>query len=67
MWDYCDVRARRLGLLDTKLSQAAAMFVALIIVKLVPRIMDVCVWWFVVLAIVFAVKPLITFFGRGDG
>lgn len=65
MWGYFDTRARRLGILDTKLAQAAAIFFALIVVKLFPRIMDVKIGWFVLLAVVCAVKPLITFYGRG--
>jgi hypothetical protein len=65
MWEYFDKRARRLGILDTKLVQAAAIFFALVIVKLVPQIMELSVWWFVVLAVVCAIKPMITFY-RGD-
>jgi hypothetical protein len=63
MWAYFDERARRLGILDTKLAQAAAIFFALIVVKLVPQIMDVSVWWFVLLAVLCAIKPLIAFYG----
>ncbi|MHC4137638.1 MAG: hypothetical protein ACYS0K_22050 [Planctomycetota bacterium] len=58
-----DRRARRLGIIDTKLAQGAAIFFALVIVKLVPQIMSVSVWWFVGLAVLFAIKPGITFFG----
>jgi hypothetical protein len=64
-WTYFDERARRLGILDTKLAQAAAIFVALIIVKLVPAIMSVSIWWFFVLAVLCAIKPLMTFYGTG--
>ncbi len=63
IWEYLDRRARRLGILDTKLAQAAAIFFALVIVKLVPQIMNVSIWWFVLLAIVCALKPIITFYG----
>ena len=66
MWEYLDRRARRLGILDTKLAQAAAIFFALVIVKLIPQIMDVSIAWFGLLAILFAVKPMITFFGSKD-
>lgn len=62
MWNYFDKRARRLGILDTKLAQAAAIFFALVIVKLIPRIMEANVWWFVLLAVLCAIKPLITFY-----
>ena len=65
-WGYFDKRARRLGILDTKLAQAAAICVALIVVKLFPQIMELDVWWFVLFAIVLAIKPLITFYGRNN-
>ena len=63
MWEYLDKRARRLGILDTKLAQAAAIFFALVIVKLIPQIMKLNIWWFVLLAILCAIKPVITFCG----
>jgi len=63
IWSDMDARARRLGILDTKLAQGAAIFFALAIVKVFPRVMDVELWWFVVLAAACAVKPIITFFG----
>ena len=65
MLAYFDERARRLGILDTKLAQAAAIFFALIIVKLIPQVMNVNIWWFVLLTVLCAIKPLITFFGSG--
>ncbi len=64
LWTFFDERARRLGILDTKLAQAAAMFVALIIAKAFPQIMDVAVWWFILLGVLCAVRPVRTFFGR---
>jgi hypothetical protein len=61
-WTDMDGRARRLGILDTKLAQAAAIFFALAVVKIVPGIMAVSVWWFVGLAVVCAARPIRTFF-----
>jgi hypothetical protein len=63
LWEYFDQRARRLGILDTKLAQASAAFFTLVIVKLVPQIMSVGIGWFALLTILCAVKPLITFYG----
>lgn len=65
LWEYFDSRARRFGIVDTKLALGAAMFLALVIVKLVPRILDVSVWWFVVLWIAFGIHPMIVYFGKG--
>ena len=64
MWSYFDKRARRLGILDTKLAQGAAMCIALILAKLIPEILTVNTWVFVVLAGLFAIKPILTFFGE---
>ncbi len=63
--EYFDSRAKRLGIVDTKLVQGAAIFFALVIVKLVPGILKLNVWWFVVLCIFCAIKPVLVFFGSG--
>ncbi len=65
MWSYFDERARRLGILDTKLAQAAAIFLTLFIVKLIPQILDLDAWVFALLAVLCAVRPLIVFYGKG--
>ncbi len=63
LYESLDQRARRLGIVDTKLAQGAAIFSVLIIVKLVPEILNVSVWWFVALTVACAIKPMLTFFG----
>lgn len=62
MWSYMDDRAKRLGILDTKLAQGASMFFALTMAKLIPQIMDVNIVWFILLGLICAIKPIITFF-----
>ncbi len=62
-----DARIKRFGVLDVKLAQGAAIFLALIIVKLFPQIMSLSIWWFVVLCVLCAVRPLQLFFGRHEG
>lgn len=57
-------RVRRFDIFDVKLAQGAAMFFVLIIVKLIPDIMDVSIWWFVVLLIICAIKPFYVFWFR---
>ncbi len=66
LYESFDERARRLGIVDTKLAQGAAIFVALILVKLVPEIMNLSVWWFVALTVACGIKPMLTFFGARD-
>jgi hypothetical protein len=67
VWNDFDERARRLGILDTKLAQAAAVFFALVVVKLFPQIMSVGAGWYAALAIACAIKPLLTFYGSTGG
>lgn len=62
LWEEMDRRIKRFGIIDEKLAQAAAIFLALIIVKLFPQIMNISIWWFVVLLIVCAIKPLYVFY-----
>ena len=57
-----DLRIKRFGIIDEKIAQGAAMFLALIIVKLMPQIMNLCVWWFVAGLILCAIKPLYVFY-----
>jgi hypothetical protein len=54
-------RAKKLGIIDLKLAQGAAMFFALVIAKLIPEIMDLSIWWFVALLVVCAIRPFYVF------
>jgi hypothetical protein len=60
-WADMDGRARRLGILDTKLAQAAAIFIALALAKLLPQVRTLSIWWFIGLAALCAIKPIHTF------
>jgi len=48
-------RIKKLSILEEKLAQSAAIF---IIVKFYPRILDINIWWFVVLLIICEIKPI---------
>jgi len=54
-------RVRKLNIFDIKLVQGCAMFMVLIIVKLIPQIMTINIWWFVVLLVICAIRPLYVF------
>ncbi len=60
--EYMNQRIKKFSIFDEKLAQAAAIFFALILVKLYPRILDVNIWWFVILLIICAIKPLYVFY-----
>jgi hypothetical protein len=62
LFEFLNLRIKKFSIVDEKLAQAAAIFFALIIVKFVPEIMDINVWWFVGLLIVCAIKPLYVFY-----
>jgi hypothetical protein len=59
---YMNQRVKNFGIFDLNLSQAAAVFVALAIVKFMPQVMTLSIWWFVALAILFGFRPVVTFF-----
>ena len=54
-----------MGIIDTKLGQVATICLALTVAKLFPEILTLSVWLWVVLGVVCAIKPVITFFGSG--
>ena len=56
-----DRRVRKFSFIDVKLAQGAAMFGALIIAKIIPDIMDLSIWWFIVLLVLCAIKPASVF------
>lgn len=56
-----DQRVKKFGIVDVKLAQGAAMFFALIIAKLVPGIMEVSAWWFLVVLIGCTIRPAYVF------
>lgn len=57
-------RVKKLGILDIKLAQGAAMSLMLIIVKLFPQILCIDIGWFIALALLLAIKPLISMYWR---
>ncbi|MBE0481649.1 MAG: hypothetical protein IBX68_11805 [Dehalococcoidia bacterium] len=54
-------RVKRCSIIDVKLAQGSAMFLALILAKLFPQIMTISIWWFVVLLLLCAIKPVSIF------
>jgi hypothetical protein len=63
---YLNDRAKRLNIFDVKLIQGCGIFFALIIVKIFPEIMELSIWWFVGLLVVFAIRPIYLFFVRAS-
>ena len=61
---YFNDRVKRLSIFDVKLVQLCAMLVAVIIVKLIPQILTVDMWWLVALLVICAIRPLYVFYSR---
>lgn len=53
------MRIKRLNLLDIKLLQFTAIFLGLVIVKLIPQILEIHILWFAGLAILCGLKPML--------
>lgn len=61
-WEDMNARVKKFSILDLKLAQFIGIFVALILAKLIPGIMDINIWWFVALLVICAVRPVYVFF-----
>ena len=59
---YMNKQVKKLTIFDIKLVQGSAMFVMLIIVKLIPQIMKINIRWFVALTILCGIRPMYVFF-----
>ena len=64
--DNMNLRVRNYSILDIKLSQLAAVFLALVIVKIFPVIMELSIWWFIALLALCTIKPLVVFLKGGS-
>lgn len=56
-WENMNKRAKKLDIWDIKLAGLAGVAIGLVIAKLFPSLMDLSVWWFVALYIIFIAKP----------
>ena len=61
---FFNERVKRLNIFDIKLIQGCAIFVALIIVKIIPEILNISIGWFITLLILCAIRPVYIFFIR---
>ena len=59
---FFNERVKRLNIIDIKLAQGAAMCIALILAQLIPDLMKVPTVWYIVLAILFGIRPVYAFF-----
>ena len=63
--DWANEGAKRFNnFIDLKLIVLMGVFLALIVVKLIPGVMNLSIWWFVGLFVIFGARPLYLFFIR---
>jgi fatty acid desaturase len=62
--EHMNERVKKLSFFDIKLFQCAGIFAVLILVKLIPEIMDINIWWFVGLLVICAIKMVHVLFIR---
>ena len=55
-------RIKKFSIFDEKLAQGAAFCLALIVAKLNPEILNINIWWFIILLILCGIKPLYVFY-----
>ena len=60
--DNMNQRVSKLSVFDVKLAQFSAIFLTLIVVKILPEITNINMWWFIGLLILSAIKPVYAFF-----
>ena len=56
--EHMNERVKKLSIFDIKLFQCTGIFAVLVLVKLIPEIMDINIWWFVGLLVLCAVKTV---------
>ena len=54
-------RVKKLSIFDFKLAQGATIFFVLVVVKLIPQITDLNIWWYAALSVIFIIRPLYVF------
>ena len=55
---FFNQRLKLFTIFDIKLAQLAAMFVLMVLIKFIPQIITLNIWWYVAGAILTAIRPL---------
>lgn len=63
---FWDRQVRKFGIIDVKFAQTAAMFFAVILVKLFPGILEYSIWWFVAGCLLCVIRPWYAMLTRAD-
>ncbi|MCK4312118.1 MAG: hypothetical protein KAW88_05225 [Candidatus Cloacimonetes bacterium] len=55
---YFNKRVKLFTIWDIKLCQLTAMMVMIILIKFIPQIISLNIWWYVILLILAAIRPM---------
>ncbi len=58
IFKYMNERVKKFSFFDIKLFQVTGIFAVLVLVKLIPVIMDINIWWFVGLLVICSIKTV---------
>ena len=59
---FFNQRLKSFTIWDIKLAQLAAMFVLIILIRFIPQIITLNIWWYVAGVILSAIRPLYVMF-----
>ena len=59
---FFNQRLKLFTIFDIKLAQLAAMFVLIVLIKFIPQIITLNIWWYVAGCILVAIRPLYVMF-----
>ncbi|MCK4694537.1 MAG: hypothetical protein KAT74_02180 [Candidatus Cloacimonetes bacterium] len=59
---YFNKRVKLFNIWDIKLCQLTAMLVIIILIILIPQIISLNIWWYVILLILAAIRPMYVMF-----
>ena len=59
---FFNQRIRLFSIWDVKLAQLSAIAFVLILVKLIPEIVSISIWWFVGICVIAALRPMYAMF-----
>ncbi len=57
LFKWADERVKMLGWIDLKLIGLACFCLGIVLAILIPRLLDVNIWWFIAIIVLFCVKP----------
>ncbi len=62
--EFLNGKVKRLSFFDIKLIQLMTVFLTLIVVKLVPQMTGISLWWLITFAVLLSLRPVYVFFKR---